>query len=354
MRVLVDIGHPAHVHFFRASIARLRAEGHAVVVSARDKDVTLDLLEALALEYVTLSSARKGLLREYPVRLTALVRLIRRVKPDVVTAVGGAFIAPAGRLTATPSVVFTDTEHVAADRLLTYPWATRICTPEAFKKSLPRAHFRYAGLHELAYLHPRRFVPDPAIRAEMGLGPHEPFAILRFVSWKAAHDRGHRGLTASDRARAVEALRPHGRVFVSAEDTAPSGLGVDVLPLAAHRVHHALALARVYLGEGATMATEAGLLGTPSVYASTLVGTMGNFELLAAEDLVRSFRSGSHAVEEAARLMADDGARAAWAARAAAFAARQVDVTDVICANLLEVGRAGKLRGFSGAVEARP
>ena len=88
MRVLVDIGHPAHVHFFRHSIARLRAQGHEVVLSARDKDVTLELLEAFALEHVPLSSIRGGLWREYPVRLTALVRLIRRFKPDVVTAVG--------------------------------------------------------------------------------------------------------------------------------------------------------------------------------------------------------------------------------------------------------------------------
>ena len=237
---------------------------------------------------------------------------------------------------------------------MTYPWATRICTPEAFKKTLPRAQFRYAGLHELAYLHPRIFVPDPAIRAEMGLRPDEPFAILRLVSWKAAHDRGHRGLSADDCARAAQALSAHGRVFVSAEGAAPPGLRVDVLPVGVHRIHHALALARVYLGEGATMATEAGLLGTPSVYASTLVGTMGNFDLLASEDLVRSFRDGSRAVEEAARLMADEGARAAWAARAAAFAARQSDMTELICGQLLELGQTGRLRGFPGALEARP
>jgi predicted glycosyltransferase len=354
MRVLVDLGHPAHVHFFRPSITRLRAEGHEVVLSARDKDVTLELLEAFALDHVALSSARGGLWREYPVRLAALVGLIRRLKPDVVTAVGGAFIAPAGRLTSTPTVVFTDTEHVAADRVLTYPWATRICTPQAFKKTLPRAQFRYTGLHELAYLDPRRFVPDPAVRAEMGLRPDEPFAILRLVSWKAAHDRGHRGLSAGDCARAVEALGAHGRVFVSAEGAAPSGLRADRLPLPVHRIHHALALARVYLGEGATMATEAGLLGTPSVYASTLVGTMGNFDLLAAEDLVRSFRDGSRAVEEAARLMADEGARAAWAKRAAVFAARQSDMTELVCGQLLDLGLPGRLRGFPGALEARP
>jgi predicted glycosyltransferase len=354
MRVLVDVGHPGHVHFYRHAVASLRAEGHEVVLSARDKDVTLDLLRGFSLEHVVLSSARHGLVREYPRRLFALVKLIRRFRPDVVTAVGGAFVAPAGRLTSTPTVVFTDTEHVAADRVLTYPWATRICTPTAFKKSLPRAHHRYSGLHELAYLHPARFVPDPAVRDEMGIGPEEPFAVVRLVSWRAAHDRGHRGLGPEDVARAVAALGALGRVFVSAEGAPPPSLDAPPLPVAPHRVHHALALARVYLGEGATMATEAGLLGTPSVYVSTLVGTMGNFEMLEKEGLVRSFRAGPPAVEEAARLMSDAGAGPAWRARARSFIARQQDTTEVIRRHLLEVGTVGRLPGFDGAARARP
>jgi predicted glycosyltransferase len=102
------------------------------------------------------------------------------------------------------------------------------------------------------------------------------------------------------------------------------------------------------------MATEAGLLGTPSVYVSSLVGTMGNFDLLGAEDLVRSFRDVLPALDAARRLLADAAAGPAWRARAKAFAAGQSDVTEVICRHLLEVGGIGKVRGFSGAPEARP
>jgi len=353
MRVLVDIGHPGHVHFYRHAVTALRGEGHEVALSARDKDVTLDLLRAYGLEHVVLSTTARGLWREYPRRLLSLVSLIRRFRPDVVTAVGGAFVAPAGRLTSTPTVIFTDTEHVAADRILTYPWATRICTPAAFKKTLPRAQHRYASLHELAYLHPARFQADPSVRAEMGLGKAEPFAIVRLVSWRAAHDRGHRGLTPEEAASAIATLSQHGRVFVSVEGPIPSALSALRLPLPPSRIHHALALARVYLGEGATMATEAGLLGTPSVYVSTLVGTMGNFDLLEAAGLVRSFRAGAPAIAEAARLMADLEAGRAWRARAADFASRHEDTTDVIRRHLLEVGTVGRLPRL-GAARSRP
>jgi hypothetical protein len=76
--------------------------------------------------------------------------------------------------------------------------------------------------------------------------------------------------------------------------------------------------------------------------------------MLAAEDLVRSFGQGARALEEARRLAADPAAGPAWRARAHAFAARQADVTEVVCDHLLEVGGVGRVRGLSGAPQARP
>lgn len=49
MRFLVDLCHPGHVHFFRPALARLQAEGHQLLVTARDKDVTVELLRAFAI-----------------------------------------------------------------------------------------------------------------------------------------------------------------------------------------------------------------------------------------------------------------------------------------------------------------
>ena len=37
MKLLVDMGHPAHVHFFRHAIRELESRGHEVRITARDK-----------------------------------------------------------------------------------------------------------------------------------------------------------------------------------------------------------------------------------------------------------------------------------------------------------------------------
>jgi predicted glycosyltransferase len=41
LRVLIDIGHPAHVHFFKNTIWNLEKKGHKVMVVSRDKDVVV-------------------------------------------------------------------------------------------------------------------------------------------------------------------------------------------------------------------------------------------------------------------------------------------------------------------------
>ena len=347
MRFLVDICHPGHVHFFRHALARLAEEGHEVLVTARAKDVTVPLLAAYGIEHSVLSSmgrSRSGLYVEYLRRLPALVGLIRRFRPDLLAGVAGTFIVPAGLLTGTPRLVFTDTEHAALDRILTYPWATRICTPQAFGRDLGRRQQRYAGFQELAYVHPRRFHPDPAVTAELGLGPGERYSVVRFVSWQASHDRGETGLSPDMKERAVAALGRHGRVFVSTEGPPPARFAHLVLRVPPHRVHDVLAQASVYLGEGATMATEAALLGTPSVYVSSLVGTMGNFEMLREQGLVLSFRDGAAALSRAEELLTDAGAKGAWRERAAAFVARHVDVADYVHGQMVEMASLAKGR----------
>ena len=57
MRILFDMGHPAHVHFFKNAIWELEKQGHEVKVTARDKDVTLELLEAYGIPYEIWGSA---------------------------------------------------------------------------------------------------------------------------------------------------------------------------------------------------------------------------------------------------------------------------------------------------------
>ncbi|MBN2392395.1 MAG: DUF354 domain-containing protein [Anaerolineae bacterium] len=333
MRLLVDLGHPGHVHFYKHALRAWRARGHEVQITVRAKDVTLALLDHYGFAYHTLSYAqntRQRRLREFVQREYALLRVVRTFRPDVITAIGGAFIAPVGAVTGIPAVVFTDSEHVRIDRVLTYPLATAVCTPYCFFRKAGPRHHRYRGFQELAYLHPARFTPDPAVLDALGLAAGEQYTVVRFIAWDAAHDAGQIGFTAEQKRHLVEGLAAHARLFISAPGELPPSWEHYRFPLGAEALHDLLHYARLVVSEGATTATEAALLGTPAIYVASLVGTMGNFDALAQAGIVEAYRDGDTGLARAMALMEDPTAKARAQMRQQALLDTLIDVTAYI------------------------
>jgi predicted glycosyltransferase len=272
VRVLIEILHPAHVHFFRHLIGELEGRGHDVLVTSRRKDVATELLDAYGIPHRILSAqGRSGvaLAVELWRRSRLLVPIIREFRPDVLIGIMGPTIALAGRWTGVPSVVFYDTETAR----LTNPWvfrlATAVCTPQAFPGRVPGRHVTYPGYHDLAYLHPARFTPDPARLRAFGIEPGRPFTLARFVSFQASHDVGDRGLSPEGKAALLRHLSTLGDVYVSTEGPLPPGLPGRPLSGPVTDIHHVLAAARLVVGDSGTMSTEAAVLGTPAVFVST-------------------------------------------------------------------------------------
>lgn len=274
MRILIDILHPAHVHFFRNFHNEMRARGHEMCITARDKDRSVELLQAYELPHAQISSQKSGgagLAVEMAQRTPRLMKVMRSFRPDVMTGIMGPSIAAAGalRLHRVPAVVFYDTEFAVQTNRIVYPLAYSVCTPDCYQGKVPGRHPTYAGYHELAYLHPNRFQPDPAVLAGFGLSPGEPYSIVRFVSWQAVHDRNERGLSAKQKRHLVEVLQRRGRVLVSSEGALPDDLAGLEVRGRVDQIHHLMAHARLVVGESATMSSEAAVLGVPAVFIAT-------------------------------------------------------------------------------------
>jgi predicted glycosyltransferase len=185
----------------------------------------------------------------------------------VVTAIGGTFIVHAARLRGIPSLVFYDTENATLSNRITYPAATHIFTPRAYRHDLGPKHERYNGYQELAYLHPKRFTPDPALLAVEKLEPGEPFTFVRLVAWNSHHDVNDFGVT--DVHQVVRRLERFGRVLISSEALLPDDLKRYERKGRSVDVHHIMAFAQMLFGESATMASESAQLGIPAIFLST-------------------------------------------------------------------------------------
>jgi predicted glycosyltransferase len=272
MRILIDILHPAHVHFFRNFHQEMVDRGHELYFTARDKDRSVELLQEYGLPHELISVQRSGggLVMEMAQRTRRLLKVMKRFRPDVMTGIMGPSIAVAGKLRRVPAVVFYDTEFAVQTNWFVYPLAHSVCTPDCYQGRVRGRHVTYPGYHELAYLHPTRFRPDPSRLSQFGLDPDEPAALLRFVSWQAVHDRRERGLTLAQKQNLIDVLQRQGlRVLVSSEAPLPPSLAGMEIKGPVGQIHHLLAHVRLCVGESATMSSEAAVLGVPAVFIAT-------------------------------------------------------------------------------------
>lgn len=270
LRVALDVTHPAHFHFFKNAIAEWQNRGHDVLILSRDKDLTLQLLDEARLKHHCLSRARTGmtgLALELVEHSAGVWGALGQHRSQVVAAIGGTFIVHAARLRRIPSLVFYDTENAKLSNRITYPAATRILTPRAYRDDLGPRQERYNGYHELAYLHPKRFTPDPSKLNAEGLEAGEPFTFVRLVSWKSHHDTHDYGVR--DPRTVVQRLERYGKVLISSEAPLPDDLKRYERKGKVGDVHHVLAFARLFFGESATMASEGAQLGVPGIFLST-------------------------------------------------------------------------------------
>ena len=330
MRVLIDLQHPAELHVFKNLAALLREAGHETLCTGRDKDILADLARAQGEPVRMFGRAGKGALRlglELFYRQFHLLRIIREFRPDLILAVGGAFVALPGRLLGVPVHIFYDTEHARVANMLSYPFAAGIHVPDCYNRPIRQRHDVYPGYHALAYLHPDRFRPDPAVPAALGLAPGEKYAVVRYVAWEAGHDIGLHGLSSAMRVEAVQRLAACGRVFVSAEGSLPETLEPYRCAAPVERMHDLLAFASLTFGESATMASEGAVLGVPGVYVDP-VGRGYTDDLERRYGLVRNFPPDreEEAVATAAAIFAA-GDREKWLERRQRMLSEKIDVT---------------------------
>jgi len=205
-----------------------------------------------------------------------LYRICKRFRPQLLVSFGSPYSAHIGHWFHIPSVTMVDTEPEPftlfhwESRIVFQLFVKKIFVPNSYKRKflVPRV-VRFAGFKELAYLHPHYFKPDPSVLQELHIRRGEKIVLVKFAAWDAIHDVNHTGFIGDEqRVNFVRALQKYGRVFISSEVDIPE-LRHLYLPLPPGDVHHLLAHADLYVGEGATMAAEAGVLGVPWVFLSS-------------------------------------------------------------------------------------
>lgn len=311
MKIFIDIGHPAHVHYFRNFIKIMESKGHKFLISARDKEVAHNLLQAHDLNYVSRGKGKNGLIGKFIYIFQAdylLVKFARKFNPDLFLSFSSPYAAHVSKLLRKPHIAFDDTEHAKLGHMLYGPFTEVILSPSCFYAPFSKKQVFFDSYMEMCYLHPKYFVPNDQILINLGLSKQKKYVILRFVSWSANHDIGQHGLSYYTKKRLISELSNYAKVFISSEENLPSEFEAYKLTVPPEKLHDVLAFASLYIGEGSTTASECSVLGTPNVYVNSL--RIGYCEEQQDKySLCYNFKSDDGVVEKAIELLTNENLR---------------------------------------------
>ena len=309
MSVLFDIGHPADFHMFNAVKNELGRRGFESHIMLRDKEVSFRLAEKTGVPFIRGTRQRKGFLVgiEFFEWMFKTFKEIKKNKIKLVVSSGNPQSSVASWLRGIPHIVFNDTETVKVGRFIYCLFAKKIYSSEAILKSYGPKHVFYKGLHELAYLDPRRFTPNPEVLEKLGIGKDEKYAIVRFVSWVATHDAGCNRMNKKEQEQLVGILKSSGyRVFISSENPdVPESFKCDTFNIPPHLFHDALAFSSLVVGDGASTASEAALLGVPCLYISDFADKLGYIKMLKERKLLEAEKDFATGTEVMKRLISE-------------------------------------------------
>ncbi|WP_080237095.1 DUF354 domain-containing protein [Spirosoma rigui] len=336
-KILVDINHPAHVHLFKGFIAGMKALGYEVLVTAKDSASIKELLQKEQISFITVGQKKDSMILKYLYELFHLVKVWYIVQTKQVDyGIGVSMVLPlVSKLTRMKSIALDDDDLTVTPlfgKFVSFADVILNPSPLAYEDRGPN-RICHNSFHELAYLHPSQFTPDPAVVKEAGLVPGEPFFILRFNAFKAHHDGEAMGISLEQKLVLIDLLRPYGRVFITTEREPEPALKQYQLPVSPDKIHSFMYYAMMFIGDSQTMISEAALLGTPAVKMNTFAGRLSiPNELENTYQLCYSFHPTSfeQMLEQIDQLLRQPDVKAEWSRRKEKMLADKIDLTSFL------------------------
>ena len=283
MNVLIDIGHPAHVHYFRNLAHILEQNGHKITWTVKDLPSAINLLDKYGFNYIKLPRKANNLTGKIFKQIEydyIILKICKKYKIDI--AIGTSVsIAHISKISKVKSIVFDDDDDEVQPLVTKFvnPFADYLLSPDALKGHRKRKDtIFYSGYHELAYLHPNRFSPDISILDEIGLKGDEPYFIMRFNAFTAHHDIGIKGFSLEQKNHLINILEPFGKIFITTEKEIEPELERYKLKISQEKIHSLLYYATMFIGDSQTMTSEAAVLGTPAIRCNDFVGRIAYLE----------------------------------------------------------------------------
>lgn len=269
MKILFFLVHPAHFHLFKYVISNLKKSGSEVFIIIRPKESLEALCIEAGLKYLKVSEGNRknnklSMLSDIIKRDYKAWKFIKKIKPDLMIG-SSVEISHVGKILGIPSVITheDDVDLMKYFAKAAFPYASAILSPDICRQGKwDEKTNKYKSYHELAYLHPNHYKPDPNIYEFLG---SRNYFLLRFSQFQAHHDFGASGISNDLAKEVVNILKEYGDVFISSERPLTDELENYRLTVPVSKIHDVISYAKMVIGDSQSMTVEAAVLGVPVI-----------------------------------------------------------------------------------------
>ncbi|HWQ82328.1 MAG TPA: DUF354 domain-containing protein [Ignavibacteria bacterium] len=269
MKIAIDIGHPAHVNFFKVAARRLLNDGHNVTIIYLDRGQLPLIVKE---EFKEFKLVRIGLHRGSKLsvifdanlrRFFQLFKYLNKNRFDIGLGVGSFNFGGVLKLFSLPNLQFDDDPERGLNTILEKLTATQLFFPPIIENYGNIRNFK--ALKEWAYLSPKYFTPNPSVLEEYGLKVKD-YVFIREISTGSLNYSKQKANIIATFARDFDKSE---NVILSLENKKKAGYYPDkwqILEEPIKDIHSIIYYSKLVISSGDSMAREGAMLGVPSIY----------------------------------------------------------------------------------------
>lgn len=274
MKVLFLVYHPVDPYIVFDTAKKIEKEGGKTFFVIIEKEgIIQKIVDSYNFENTIIGKSKRSLigkLLNIIIVVLGVVRYIKKFSPDIIFSPATPYSSLACRFTKIPLVCWEDTETATFNFKYSHGRINTLLLVDSFYKKLPGDNIiRFKGYKELAYLHPNHFKPDESVLTKLGLNKMDKIILMRFSALNAMHDIGLKSEVDANDDKILKFIEKieclyNAKVLISVtERELDSRFEKYRLHIEPSSYAHFLSFCTLYIGEGTTTASEAGVLGVP-------------------------------------------------------------------------------------------
>lgn len=273
-KILFVVYHPVDPQVVIPFAKKVVESGGEVFFAIVEKEnIIAKIINSHNFQYKVIGAAKSNLFGKLINSISVclnLIKLIFKFKPTLVFSPTAPYTSLAMMIFRTPLVCWADTETATTNIKLSLYRINTLLLPDSFTSEINNSKvLRFNGYKEIAYLHPNNFSPDESVLKDLNISISDKIILMRFSALHAMHDIGLKSesLNAEDTILSfIHSIEDKysAKVFISVtERDLDSRFDKYKLQIAPEKYTNLLAFCSLYIGEGTTTASEAGVLGVP-------------------------------------------------------------------------------------------